>query len=258
MAAWVHPNTVSGDQPIVLKRANNKTSFSLGIHKGNIEMSVVLSNGKTVISQAPITAGTWSHVAGLYDGTFVYLFINGQQFGQVYAGSALRDVFAPIRIGATTQSQHFDGIIDEVFVTMQPISKDALTALACISHPSTLAVNPPTSGPGPLRHDRSLHHLGERQRHRLLPAEPVRGLQQRRPRPRHHGELLPVLRLEREPGGDGDFGADVTGSDEADPGAHIDPVQSLFASARPSRCSPGSSRTCSRTRPGASCRPGTS
>jgi hypothetical protein len=31
VAAWVHPNQVSGNQPIVIKRFNNPTSFSLGI-----------------------------------------------------------------------------------------------------------------------------------------------------------------------------------------------------------------------------------
>ena len=52
VAAWVHPNAVTGDQPIVIKRLNNKTAFSLGIHNGHIEMAVVLTTGPTVISRA--------------------------------------------------------------------------------------------------------------------------------------------------------------------------------------------------------------
>jgi len=142
VAAWVHPTTVTGDQPIVIKRLNSQTSFSLGIHNGNIQMSVVLTTGTTVISQAPISAGTWTHVAGMYDGTFVFLFINGQQFGQVFAAGTLRDVFAPIRIGATTQAQHFNGIIDEVFLSTEVTSASSLEALACISNPSTFTVSP--------------------------------------------------------------------------------------------------------------------
>ncbi|HEX4445588.1 MAG TPA: LamG domain-containing protein [Polyangiaceae bacterium] len=149
VAAWVFPNSVTGDQPIVIKRLNDKTSFSLGVHKKNIEMSVVSSDGTTYISQAPIAAGTWTHVAGMFDGTFVYLFINGQQFGQIYAAGTLRDVNAPVRIGATTQSQSFDGIIDEVFLSTQAITKDTLTALACIHRPTTVAVTPTSSGPVP-------------------------------------------------------------------------------------------------------------
>jgi hypothetical protein len=156
VAAWVHPNTVGGHQPIVIKRLNNQTSFSLGIHDGNIEMSVVLTTGQTIISRAPIAAGTWSHVAGMYDGTFVFLFINGQQFGQIYAAGTLRDVFAPIRMGATTQTQHFDGIIDEVFLSTQAITKDELTALACISKPSTFTVNPAKGGP--VQFDTTVHY----------------------------------------------------------------------------------------------------
>ncbi|MDP9001396.1 MAG: LamG domain-containing protein [Myxococcota bacterium] len=149
VAAWVHPDTVTGHQPIIIKRLNNKTAFSLGIHNGNVEMSVVLSTGTTVISSAPISPGVWTHVAGMFDGTFVFLFIDGQQFGQVFAAGEMRNVFAPIRIGATTQTQHFNGIIDEVFVSTEAMSKDALTALSCITRPSTLAVNPATSGPVP-------------------------------------------------------------------------------------------------------------
>ena len=149
VAAWVHPNTVSGDQPIIIKRLNNQTSFSLGIHNGSIQMSVVLTTGKTFISSAPISAGVWTHVAGMYDGTFVFLFINGQQFGQVFAGGTLRNVFAPLRFGATTQSQFLDGIIDEVFVSTENISKDVLTAPACITRPSSISVTPAASDPTP-------------------------------------------------------------------------------------------------------------
>jgi hypothetical protein len=155
-AAWVHPDTVSGDQPIIIKRLNNQTSFSLGIHNGSIQMSVVLTTGRTIISSAPISAGVWTHVAGMYDGTFVFLFINGQQFGQVFAGGTLRNVFAPLRFGATTQTQFFKGILDEVFVSTQDISKDVITALACIARPSTFTVSPASSGLTPV--DTNVHY----------------------------------------------------------------------------------------------------
>jgi hypothetical protein len=149
VAAWVHPATVTGDQPIVLKRLNNQTSFSLGIHNGNIEMSVVLSTGKTVISRAPIAPGVWTHVGGTFDGTFVFLFINGQQFGQVFGAGTIRNVFAPLRIGATTQSQFFNGVIDNVFVSTLPDARDQIIAQSCIVRPSTMVVNLAASGPVP-------------------------------------------------------------------------------------------------------------
>jgi hypothetical protein len=223
VAAWVHPNTVSGSQPIVLKRLNNETSFSLGIHDGNIEMSVVLTTGTTIVSQAPIAAGTWSHVAGMYDGTFVFLFINGQQFGQVFGGGTLRNVFAPVRIGATTQTQHFDGIIDEVFVSTQSISKDTLTALACFSHPSTFTVNPAIGGPVPF--DTTVHYD-------IAVTDNDVGFCQ----PTQYDMFFnnsdstintvvdpPQFFSNVQPGSTVTFGAEVTGSDSANPGVHLVP-----------------------------------
>src|SRR6187431_207917 len=221
VAAWVNPKTVTGDQPIVIKRLNNKTAFSLGIHNGNIEMSVVLSGGKTVISRAPIAANKWTHVAGMYDGTFVFLFIDGQQFGQVFAAGTVRDVFAPIRIGATTQSQFFNGTIDEVFLTTQTITADVLTSQACIARPSTLTVNPATSGPVPpdttVAYDVSVTNNDV-------------GSCQAKPYQMFFTQFEPGFSTDVQPnfqflsaGSTGTFGAHVTGSDAAEPGVHSIP-----------------------------------
>jgi hypothetical protein len=224
VAAWVNPNTVTGDQPIVIKRLNNKTAFSLGIHNGNIQMSVVLANGKTVISSAPIKAKAWTHVAGMFDGTFVFLFINGQQFGQVFGAGSVRDVFAPIRIGATTQTQFFDGIIDEVFVSTQVISADTLTALSCIGRPSTFTVTPAKGGPVPF--DTNVHYAitvtnndvgacGAKQYETFF-DQPELGISSIFEQPTFQTSL---------PGQTLSFAADVTGSDSADPGVHSIPFQ---------------------------------
>src|SRR6188768_75214 len=219
VAAWVNPKTVSGDQPIVIKREKNKTAFSLGIHNGNIEMSVVLSTGKTIISRAPIAANKWTHVAGMYDGTFVFLFINGQQFGQVFAAGHVREAFAPIRIGATTQNQFFNGTIDEVFLTTDRIDSSVLTSLACISKPSTFTVNPPTSGPVPpdttVHYDVSVKNndvgaCGESKFYQFFFNQNVPGFSTSADQ-----DFQSIA-----PGATGTFGASVTGSDNAEPGVH--------------------------------------
>src|SRR5262249_19135271 len=102
VSAWIHPNDGQGHHPVVLKRPSNQTSLSLGVHDGNVEFSVILTSGTTVRSRAPIDAGTWNHVAGMYDGRFLRLFMNGEQVGQVLVQGTIRNVVAPIRIGATT------------------------------------------------------------------------------------------------------------------------------------------------------------
>ena len=221
VAAWVNPKTVSGDQPIVIKRLNNKTAFSLGVHNGNIEMSVVLSTGQTIISRAPIKAKTWTHVAGMFDGTFVFLFINGQQFGQIFAAGTVRDVFAPIRIGATTGTQFFDGTIDDVFVSTQNITGDTLTALSCLSRPSTFTVNPASSGAVP---------FGTNVHYDVTVADNDIGACQPKQYNMFFNGVDPGITANLDnsfgtasPGTQLTFGAEVSGSDDADPGVHSVP-----------------------------------
>jgi hypothetical protein len=225
VAAWVHPNTVTGNQPIIVKRLNNDTAFSLGVHNGNIEMSVVLASGTTVISRAPISPGVWTHVAGMYDGTFVFLFINGQQFGQVFGGGGLHNVFAPLRIGATSQTQLFDGIIDEVFVTTQDITSQTLTDLACLQAPSTVSVNATPTGPQPFEttvhydvtvNDNDIGFCGGGKQYDFFNESFD---------PNFNVSFDTSTFVFATPGVPVTFGVDITSSDEADPGDH----QLLFA-----------------------------
>jgi hypothetical protein len=225
VAAWVKPSTVSGDQPIVIKRLQNKTAFSLGIHDGNIEMSVVLSTGKTYVSSAPISPGVWTHVAGMYDGEFVYLFIDGQQFGQLYAAGTLRDVYAPVLVGATSQTQYLHGIVDEVFVSTEAMTAQQIEALACLSQPSTLAVNPPVGGPVPF--DTSVHYavtvtdndfgFCPARSYNLFASSSDPTVIETADPPQSVSNV--------QPGGTASFGLDVSVSDEGTPGLHQAPIQ---------------------------------
>lgn len=149
VAAWVNPEITDGNRPIVLKRLEGTTAFSLRVQNGQAQFSVELDTGRTVTARAPIEAGEWSHVAGLFDGRFVRLFINGEQVGQVFGEGSIRDVDVVMRVGGTTQTQRFAGRIDEVFVSTNPITPEQLAALACVRKASTVEVSPLSSGPNP-------------------------------------------------------------------------------------------------------------
>ena len=147
VAAWVKPNTVSGTQPIVQKRGNSAFSFSLAVIDGDAVMKVTLANGVVKTSRAPVSPDVWTHVAGLYNGDFLFLFLNGQQVGQVSAAGTLKNVNGPVRIGRNTPDQRFRGRIDEVWLSTQPVDPSQLAGLSCINHDPTLTVSPLTSGP---------------------------------------------------------------------------------------------------------------
>ncbi|XXX78611.1 LamG-like jellyroll fold domain-containing protein [Sorangium sp. So ce134] len=149
VAAWVNPTSVSGStvRTIAQERNTSGSSFSLVVQNSEARFSVTLANGRTVTSRAPIQANVWTHVAGIYDGNLVRLFLNGEQAGQASATGAIRDVNAPIQIGNNAQRQRFAGLIDEVWVSASPMIDAEISQLTCIRHPGTVVVTPESSGP---------------------------------------------------------------------------------------------------------------
>ncbi len=146
VAAWVKPNAVTGKQTIIHKGNGNGDSFSLGIESKRLIFTVNLRNGKTVSSSAPIKAGNLTHVGGLYDGQFAFLFINGQQVGQVAMKGLIKNNNGPIQIGNSNGASAFNGLIDEVWYSSTASSAFEVTNRACIQRQATLAVTPATSG----------------------------------------------------------------------------------------------------------------
>ncbi|WP_437542114.1 LamG domain-containing protein [Sorangium sp. So ce367] len=148
VAAWVKPTAVSGSTPrtIVQEKGGGETSFSLDIRNSQARFTVTLTNGRTVTSRAPIQANVWTHVAGIYDGTFVRLFLNGQQVGQISAAGTLHDIDAPIRIGNNVQKERFTGVLDEVWLSASPTTAFEIAQLSCLRRPATAVVTPESSG----------------------------------------------------------------------------------------------------------------
>jgi len=68
--AWIRPTTVVGSHSIVYK--GNYHLYQSG---SDIQFTI---NGITVTAAAVLTANTWIHVAGMYNGSEVKIFINGK------------------------------------------------------------------------------------------------------------------------------------------------------------------------------------
>jgi len=147
VGVWVNPSQ-NQRGAIVNKRGPNRTPFELFIDRGDVVFSVDVQGRGIVTTRAPLRRNRWTHVGGMFDGRFVRLFVNGEQFGQVAARGTVRDRELPIRIGNNIAEDFINGSIDRVFVSMSPdISPDIFRELSCIPGGIDVSVSPLASGP---------------------------------------------------------------------------------------------------------------
>lgn len=102
---WIHQN----DFPVFMWHVNGQ--------EGRIE-------GKTIIAD-----GDWHHVAKVYDGSNVQMFIDGKLEGESASGGTLDTSESPIWIGARPGNVAATGLFDEVGFFTQALSEDEVNAV---------------------------------------------------------------------------------------------------------------------------------
>ncbi|WP_437818474.1 LamG-like jellyroll fold domain-containing protein [Sorangium sp. So ce1078] len=131
-AAWVNPRSVSGLRTIV-NQWYTADSFLLGIHNGKYFFSVAFPNGgvgQHVSVEAPAVANAWAHLAGVYDGAALKLYVNGALAASTPASGTLQQSTRPIVIGGHPAWNAYDGLIDEVRLYQQALSSAQVAQLA--------------------------------------------------------------------------------------------------------------------------------
>ncbi len=119
--AWINPTDVSESRAIVAKTQSSE--YALFLHEGRPQFDVHL-NGKYVSPKAAdsITMNEWSHVAGVYDGKQVRLYINGKLQESADGSGERTTNDHPLFVGADPDgfgnpTREFAGQIDEVRVS---------------------------------------------------------------------------------------------------------------------------------------------
>jgi hypothetical protein len=133
--AWVYPTTVGGWQPVIYKY--NDLYYLLGSNPAGNDPATGVGDTATVgdmlASGTSLTANTWTHLAGTYDGTTIRLYVNGVQVTSMAHTGAIATAGNPLTIGGNTvDGNYFTGVIDEVRVYNK-----ALTAAQIVSDMNT-------------------------------------------------------------------------------------------------------------------------
>jgi len=119
LEAWINLNDADVQDPRIISKGEEGTGYELLLSDLKIDKSLDfrLPFG-SIKSSTPIYPGQWYHVAAVYDGKLLKLFINGKPDCQKIVSGTMTNSFYPLIIGksSTINAFYFNGTIDEVRV----------------------------------------------------------------------------------------------------------------------------------------------
>jgi Protein kinase domain/Concanavalin A-like lectin/glucanases superfamily len=136
LTAWVRPYRLRGPQTIVGKWYD-LDSYMLRVQDGQYYASILLADGNRGDATGVTALDQWQHVAGVFDGRTIALYVNGILVDSRPAGGVLQDSARPIEIGRGPPWNLYVGLIDEVRLYSAALTDDELVQLVQQSHHAT-------------------------------------------------------------------------------------------------------------------------
>jgi len=120
--AWVKPDSVEGSRQVLSKDILGAPwyQYHLIIRDGRVTAGVTISPKRhlSVTADDTIESNRWTHLAGVYDGKALRLFVDGQPQSEVAEGAGtILDFGEQLNIGSWSNSYWFKGCIDEVRIS---------------------------------------------------------------------------------------------------------------------------------------------
>jgi hypothetical protein len=118
MTAWIKGDAwgAAGDVDTILRKGEaSPNNYALEISDGRVELLLNASDGAGIRGNTVLTAGQWYHVAAVWDGATVRLFVNGvlDNTPPARTGTVPTDTRS-LYIGGRSGADYFDGMIRDV------------------------------------------------------------------------------------------------------------------------------------------------
>ncbi|HEX6985725.1 MAG TPA: LamG domain-containing protein, partial [Planctomycetaceae bacterium] len=99
LEAWVNPSSIDGSRGVVAKTQNSE--YAIFLHDGLPDFSVHL-DGRYATAKADrkLEPGRWTHLAGVFTGDEVILFVDGESAKRVRASGQRKRSRLPLYLGA--------------------------------------------------------------------------------------------------------------------------------------------------------------
>ena len=134
VTAWIKGNSwgTSSYADVILRKGDaNPNNYQFAVENGYVALGLDGNDGANAHGNTLLTAGTWYHVVGTWDGTNIKIYVNGtlDNTASTHAapiGTDTRDLYLGGRSGSTDV---FDGVIDDVRFYNHALGSDEIAIL---------------------------------------------------------------------------------------------------------------------------------
>jgi len=139
ISVWINPSSnaaiIKGILSKDISGGLSNPAYSLQLTASGNLISYNTTNAsnsyQSIASNAVATTGSWTLLTGVYNGTTMYLYINGVLYGSTVTQTNVGATSAPLRIGQQKNGsgRWFNGSIDDVRVYNRALSSSEVAAL---------------------------------------------------------------------------------------------------------------------------------
>ncbi|HKU77549.1 MAG TPA: LamG-like jellyroll fold domain-containing protein [Pyrinomonadaceae bacterium] len=132
--AWVKPTSIGSYQYLVSRESFSQAGTGGGyeltlnnLGKARFDLYHSPTTYTPVIGNTVLSTDTWHHVAGVWDGSFMRLYVDGVLDATVNSGNAPASGTSSLKLGRNSGGGYFSGLIDEVRVSNAAIYSSNFT-----------------------------------------------------------------------------------------------------------------------------------
>jgi len=130
--AWFKPDSFPGGHPPIARKGSvAESGWGFDTPGGKIRGFVYTAPGDPVVAQGatPMKLDTWHHLAMVYDGEMVRIYLDGELDGEVPRKGDINENEASVWIGKkANESVWLDGTLDELRILNVAISEEQIQA----------------------------------------------------------------------------------------------------------------------------------
>ena len=125
--AWIRPERCKGRRYMAgsLQKSGSRGWQLSYVDRGDVTMHVTAGSlrkrTRSITSKSKCPVGTWSHVAGVWDGEFMRLYVNGHEEVKGKQTGSMKSIDT-LHIGKHARGTGFSGMMDEVMVFNRALS----------------------------------------------------------------------------------------------------------------------------------------